>query len=345
MATIKDIANAAGVSPTTVSRVLNHDPTLSVSVETKLRIFDAAEELEYTKKGQASQANERLNLAIIDWYNESELVEDPYYLYLMTMVEKYCASQNINTFKLVYMNGAYVGAVDLKIDGIIAIGRFPKDEVEQIAAINKNIVFLDSSPDDEKYDSILVNTELGTNQALNYLYELGHRKIAFIGGQTVGNNRELALDARKSTYENFMKAHDLYDSDLIYEGLKLTYSESCRLTQLLIDKSAGNLPTAIITANDTMATATLSILQSNGIGIPEDISLIGFNNLATIKYLNPPLTTINIPLNVIAETAVETLKTNISTETIIPKKIYISTQLKIRKSCCPIAEDANKSNR
>lgn len=142
-----------------------------------------------------------------------------------------------------------------------------------------------------------------------------------------------------------MKAHDLYDSDLIYEGLKLTYSESCRLTQLLIDKSAGNLPTAIITANDTMATATLSILQSNGIGIPEDISLIGFNNLATIKYLNPPLTTINIPLNVIAETAVETLKTNISTETIIPKKIYISTQLKIRKSCCPIAEDANKSNR
>jgi LacI family transcriptional regulator len=341
MATIKDIANAAGVSPTTVSRVLNHDPTLSVSVETKIRIFDVAEELEYTKKGQPTQPIERLNLAIIDWYNGTELVEDPYYLYLMTAVEKYCAAQNINTFKLVYMDGAYVGAVDLKIDGIIAIGRFPKDEVEQIASINNNIVFLDSSPDDEKYDSILVNTELGTNQALRHLFELGHRKIAFIGGQTVGNNRELTLDARKSTYIDFMKKHDLYDPELIYEGTKLSYSESCRLTQELLAK-LGSLPTAVIAANDTMATAVLITLQSSGIRVPEDISLIGFNNLASIKYLTPPLTTINIPLNVIAETAVETLKSNYTNKIIIPKKVYISTQLIEGKSCCPVNENVSE---
>lgn len=335
MATIKDIASAAGVSPATVSRVLNHDPTISVSVDTKIRIFDVAEELEYVKKGQPAQPVERLNLAIVDWYTELDLVEDPYYLYLMTTVEKYCAMQNINTFKLVSMEGKYVGSVDLKVDGMIAIGRFPKDEVEQLSTITDNIVFLDSSPDDEKYDSILVNTELGTNQAMNYLFDLGHRMIAFLGGLTVGNNRERSLDARRSTYEYFMKKHDLYDPELIYEGTKLSYSEACRLTTELLSKR-DKLPTAIMVANDTMATAALTILQNSGIRVPEDISLIGFNNLASVKYLSPPLTTINIPINVIAETAVGILQANVSDKVKIPRKVYISTQLKERKSCQPV---------
>lgn len=331
MATIKDIAKIAGVSPATVSRVLNHDPTLSVNIETKLRIFDAAEELEYVKKkGNSNQETQRLNIAIVDWYTEAELVEDPYYLYLMTSVQKFCTENNINTFKMINVKGIYISSVDLKADGIIAIGRFPREEIEQLKEITSNIVFLDSSPDDSMFDSITVNTELGTKQALEYLLEIGHKRIAFIGGEVVGNNREKTYDIRKETYIAFMKQHQLYRSNLIFEGTRLSYSEGCRMTVELLK---GDLPTAIIAANDTVATAVLTTLCANGIRIPEDVSIIGCNNLASVKYLSPPLTTINISIEYIAELAISLLQQNIERKTIIPKKIYISTQLVIRESC------------
>lgn len=331
MATIKDIAKIAGVSPATVSRVLNHDPNISVNIETKLRIFDVAEELEYVKRrNSSSTSNERLNLAIVDWYTEADLIEDPYYLYLMTSVEKYCTENNINTFKLLNVNGSYISAVDLKADGIIAIGRFPKEEIEQLKEITPYIIFLDSDPDDSKFDSITVNTQLGANQALDYLWNLGHKKIAFVGGEVVGNNREKTVDMRKEAYIDFMENHNSFNPDFIFEGIRLSYAEGYRLTHEILQ---GELPTAIIAANDTVATAVLNTLIANGIKVPEDISIIGCNDLASIKYLSPPLTTISIPIEFIAEIAVNNLRSNIERKVIIPKKVYISSQLLIRESC------------
>ena len=161
MATIRDIAKAAGVSPATVSRVLNHDPTISVGVDTKLRIFDVAEELEYVTpkdRREQSMAGERRNIAIVDWYSEAQLVEDPYYLYLFNAVEKTCLQRGLNTFKVVRLDSGYTASVNLKADGMVAIGRFPQEEVTQLEQFTANIVFLDSSPDDGRFSSVLPNT-------------------------------------------------------------------------------------------------------------------------------------------------------------------------------------------
>lgn len=333
MATIRDIAKGAGVSPATVSRVLNHDPTISVTTATKLRILDVAEELEYVKKnGRKSSTKERLNIAIVDWYSEADLAEDPYYLYLMTAVEKYCASQNINTFRVVNVNGVYLNSVDLKVDGMIAIGRFLISEVEQLSKITSNIIFLDSSPDEARFDSIMVNTKLGTKQALDYLFSLGHRKIAFIGGEVVGNNREKTLDSRKDMFVSYMRDHQMDVSDLVFEGSRLSFAEGSRMTQELLNRHK-DLPTAIFAANDNVATGVLTTLSMNGIKVPSQISLVGFNNLASVKFLNPPLTTVNIPIDYISEVAVSTLQKNIDRKVQNSLSMYVSTQLKIRKSC------------
>ena len=333
MATMRDIAKAAGVSPATVSRVLNHDPTISVTTATKLRILNVAEELEYVKKnGRKASAKERLNIAIVDWYSEADLAEDPYYLYLMTAVEKYCASQNINTFRVVNVNGVYLNSVDLKVDGMIAIGRFLISEVEQLSKITSNIIFLDSSPDEERFDSIMVNTKLGTKQALDYLFSLGHRKIAFIGGEVVGNNREKTLDSRKDMLVSYMRDHQIDVSDLVFEGSRLSFTEGSRMTQELLNRHK-DLPTAIFAANDNVATGVLTTLSMNGIKVPSQISLVGFNNLASVKFLNPPLTTVNIPIDYISEVAVSTLQKNIDRTVQNTLSMYVSTQLKIRKSC------------
>ena len=292
MATMRDIAKAAGVSPATVSRVLNHDPTISVTTATKLRILNVAEELEYVKKnGRKASAKERLNIAIVDWYSEADLAEDPYYLYLMTAVEKYCASQNINTFRVVNVNGVYRNSVDLKVDGMIAIGRFLISEVEQLSKITSNIIFLDSSPDEERFDSIMVNTKLGTKQALDYLFSLGHRKIAFIGGEVVGNNREKTLDSRKDIclYARSSNRCRIWfeEADYLTEGSRMTQElqigiRICRrrfLRRMIMSRPGFNN------------------LSMNGIKVPSQISLVG-SNLAS-QTLNPPLTTVNIPIDYI----------------------------------------------
>lgn len=334
MATIRDIAKTAGVSPATVSRVLNHDPTISVGVDTKLRIFDIAEELEYVvpreRREQAAPAARR-NIAIVNWYSEAKLADDPYYLYLLNAVEKVCMQHSLNTFKVVRLENGYSATVDLKADGMIAIGRFPKEEVSQLEQFTDNIVFLDSSPDDSRFSSVLVNTELGTLQALNYLYSLGHRRIAFIGGEVVGDNRERTSDRRKTAYESFMKKHEIYDEALIFEGERLSHEEGSRMAHRLLEEFS-ELPTALFAANDTVATAVLTALTAAGVRVPEMMSLVGFNNLATVKHLSPPLTTVNIPLDTIAEWALALLlqESGCAGE---PVKLYVPTTLKIRKSC------------
>ncbi len=335
MATIRDIADAAKVSPATVSRVLNHDPAISVTVETKLRIFEIAEQFEYVpvKKRKAKKpSQQRINLAILDWYSEEMLTEDPYYLYLLTEVKKACAANQINAFNIVSLNGHYISSVNCKPDGIVAIGRFTKSEVDELAGLSENIVFLDSSPDEEHFSSILVNLRLGTRQALQYLKELGHTRIAYIGGEIVGDNKEIAIDGREIEYRQFMSTHGLIDEALIFKGEKISFQEGCRLAESMLT-AASPLPTAVFAANDTAATGILSVLRSGGIKVPENISVMGFNNIASAKHLDPPLSTVEIPFKYIAELAIELIRDQMRDPCRMPLKIYAPTKLKIRESC------------
>jgi len=104
------------------------------------------------------------------------------------------------------------------------------------------------------------------------------------------------------------------------------------MTQELLNRHK-DLPTAIFAANDNVATGVLTTLSMNGIKVPSQISLVGFNNLASVKFLNPPLTTVNIPIDYISEVAVSTLQKNIDRTVQNTLSMYVSTQLKIRKSC------------
>lgn len=338
MATINDIAKVAGVSPGTVSRVLNHDNTLSVAVETKLRIISIAEELNYVppkeRKRRKLKTSPRYNIAIVDWYDSEALAEDPYYFHLITTIEKYLAKHQINSFKIVTVDGKYISTVDSIPDCIIAIGRFNNSQVKKLENICKKIIFIDSCPNAYKYDSILINTHLGTTQALEYLCSLGHTKIAFIGGKVVSEiGMDLSSDTtdkRLSTFISNLKNKGLYKDEYIFVGDKLSYTEGARLCNDLLKEK--NLPTAVFCANDTVAIAVMNKLQENGIKIPEDISVIGFNDISNAKYLNPPLTTIQIPLLAIAQTCFDLLKSQMERDISFPRLIYTPTSIIVRDS-------------
>jgi len=333
VATIKDIAAKADVSIATVSRILNHDDSLSVSDETKLRVLVAAEELEYVTLQQRKQKRKgvkRLTFAIVEWYNYSALIEDPYYLYLMTKVEKQLAKENIDMIKFINIDGQFVPSVDTSIDAIIAIGRFNLSQIEKISEFSTHIVFLDSCPDATRFDAILINTELGTRLALDHLYTLNHRRIAYIGGKVIGDTGGQGRDMRKTTYIDYTQEKGIFDEALIFEGERLSYNEGYNLiTQLL---KAENRPTAIYCANDATATGVLTHLAQEKVKVPDDISVVGFNDQSSAKFLDPPLTTVHVPMTFIAQNAVEILRNRINGTYTLPRKIYIPSYLKIRES-------------
>ncbi len=333
MATIKDIAQRANVSISTVSRILNHDDTLSVSDDTKLRVLVAAKELEYVtlqQRKQRRKAGKKLTFAIVEWYDYPALIEDPYYLYLMTTVERQLAGESINLVKFIHLDGHFVPSVDTPIDAIIAIGRFNLKQIEKIAEFSPHIVFLDSCPDATRFDSLLINTELGTKLALQHLYDLNHRRIAYVGGKVIGDTGGEGRDMRKAAYIEFMEEKGIFEPSLIYEGQRLSYAEGFALAETLI--RAESRPTAVFCANDTTATGVLAQLHQQAIEVPSEISVVGFNDQSSVKFLDPPLTTVHVPMQFIAQNAVNILKHRVSGLYNLPRKLYIPTSLVVRES-------------
>lgn len=334
MATIKDIASAAGVSSATVCRILNQDPTIHVSMETKMNILKIAEEMDYSpKKSHIKSTQKKLTIGIVENYSKRNLIDDPYYLYLINTVEKYCISQNINTVKLMKSGNSYKSTSDLELDGLIGFGKFTAENAHTLSQINENIVFIDSAPNNGHFNSIVADLYQGTFDAMEYLYNLGHRRIAFMGdGYSQENSKIDDLDVRQEAYQVFMKKKHIYDTNLIYSGERFSYAEGCRITQEMLN-TCTTLPTAVFVANDSMAIAVQSTLINSGIRIPEDISLVSCNDLPATKYLTPPLTTVHISIHTMVECALDIIKKNVSNPSKYSQKTFVSTKLIERESC------------
>ena len=335
MATIKEIADAAGVSSSTVSRVLNHDPTLSVGTDTKIRVLELAEKMDYVpvqKRKKPLLALRKRHIAVNDWYKGEALIEDPYYLSLMSAVEKQCVSLGVNVSRMIKTGERYTSTMDMPVDGIIAIGRYSEEDVEKLSEVSSNIIFADSSPDENNYSSVTINVGLGISQALEYLLSGGHERIAFIGGRVVGDHLQPVKDERRVVFEAILRDRKLLSIGSVIMGQRISYDEGYSCASKLISSASG-LPTAIVVANDTMATGVLSCLEANSITVPDDISVIGFNNIASSKHANPPLTTIAVPIQFMAKCAIDTLLNTIAGELKYPVKVMVPTELVIRESC------------
>jgi LacI family transcriptional regulator len=300
-----------------------------------MRVLEIADQLEYIpkreRKSETAADTKKLNISIIDWYNNEALVEDPYYLSLMSAIEMRCVVLGINTCKTVSINGSFIPTVDFPLDGMVAIGRFNGSEVDQLSQLTPNIVFMDSSPRESEFDSISINARLGISQVLQYLISLGHKRIAFIGGEVVGNNKEPSKDERRETFISVMKECGLYHDKSIFIGKLISYDEGYSAAATMLETDT---PTAVIVANDTMAMGVIACLKEKGLEIPADMSVVGFNDLPSVKFTNPPLTTVHVPVDFLADYAVKLLIQRIQGENAFPVKVIVPTVLKIRKSCC-----------
>ncbi|WP_270215233.1 LacI family DNA-binding transcriptional regulator [Clostridium butyricum] len=330
MATIKDIASIAGVSISTVSRVLNFDESLNVSDSTRQKILKIADELEYTSssKKKKSKKNNK-NIGILCWCNYEEELADPYYLSIRLVVERICSERCINLVKL-------DENIDLKLvkelSGILVIGNYYTDMVEKMSNDNDNIVYVDYSPDESKYDSVVIDKKKSTFDLLNYIYEIGHRRIGLIGGKDLNENYEnMMIDERDIEYQYFMKCKGIYNPKYIYTASRFNFKSGYEITKEMLKEK--ERPTAVFVENDTMAIGAYKAIAEEGLTIPDDISIVGFNDQPSAKYMVPSLTTVKLSTEYLASAAIDLVLENIDGSRPYKKKVVIPTKLKIRKSC------------
>ena len=140
MATIRDIAREAGISPGAVSRILNNDPTLKVSPDTRQKVFDTAKLLHYHKVRNNDKST--FKMGILLWFSPEQELKDDYYLLTRRGVEDFCQKHAISITRAFRSDPASLKALK-GVDGLICIGKFSKPDVQQFMEICQNIVFLD----------------------------------------------------------------------------------------------------------------------------------------------------------------------------------------------------------
>lgn len=335
MATLKDIAKIAGVSVSTVSRVLNKDNTLSVSEDTKQKIFDCAAQLGYKTVGQRYSAETEKparRIGIAQTSENSEQAEDIYHLIMKNTIEEECFAEKINTVTMFRdLTRRFVKTDNYKIDGIIAAGQFTKEDIAGFYEYTDKIVFIGFSHDEQKYYSIVPNYHLALRLSMHHFREHGHKKIAFLGSRyTLRDTNETTTDPRFYYYRVSMIDSGYYDEDMIIDSAMNSKSGYTKMKEFLV-RNRDNLPTALFIASDAIATGAIKAIKEEGLSIPDDISIITFNNTSLSEFADPPLTSIEVNIRENVRSAINCME-NLWDGNNKVKKIVVPCELIDRNS-------------
>lgn len=326
--TIHDVARQAGVSTSTVSRVLNGKD--DVSDETSEKVQRTVQSLGYTSslaaRGMRSQHTKVIGLIMPD-------VASPYCLEVLRGVNRAIAQLDYDL--LIYTTGDIrkYGTADQErryvklLNGTITDGVIVVTPVATDFPTEAPLVVIDPNNQEAGNPALMSTNRAGAEEPMRYLTGLGHRYIAHITGRL-----ELvsAIDRLEGYKDGLAKAGIAYDEDLIQVGDYTTKTaEKCARALFAMD----NPPTAIFAANDLSAIGVYQAAQACGVRIPQDLSVVGFDNLPESTYLNPQLTTVNQFVADMGTQAVEMIVKLVKGEKLEENQVIMPTRLVIRDSC------------
>lgn len=325
-ATIKDVAARAGVSYQTVSRVVNGNP--HVKNETRARVTEAMAALRYRPNVAARHLASRRSRTI--GLIGSLLYYGP--VRVMLGVEQTAKKHGYNVMVagLAKVNAEEIrGALEelcaRQVDGIVILVSLDLD-MEFIRGAREEIPFIAIDVDlGSDLPAVLVDQEKGSLLAVRHVTALGHRRIAFICGPTGWRASRL----RKEGWMKALKRAGLSPGPM-YEG-DWTPRSGYEAAQKLIHYHRGQF-SAVVVANDHMALGVLSAFSANGIKVPDDVSVLGFDGLPETEFYNPPLSTIYQDFGALGEIAVEYLLDIINRPNAEPNRYILKPTLVSRKS-------------
>ena len=329
MVTIKDVAKRAGVSVATVSRVLNASGP--ASPEAARRIREAAAELRYVPHGGArsliTARSQTLGVLLPDLYGEffSEVIRG---------VDQTAQQHGYHLLLSGSHNGkteieAAMRAMRGRTDGLIAMSpHLDAQALFENLPASVAVVLLSCEEREGEHHVISIDNARGAADMVRHLVDLGHRRIAIIRGAAGNYDAAERLSGYRQALED---AGCMADPSLQVQG-DFTEASGHRAARTLL--ALPDPPTAIFCANDSMAIGALSALHELGIRVPGDVTVVGFDDIPLARYMNPPLSSVHVPIFEMGERAARRLIAALAGEkSLPPRHERLPTRLVIRASC------------
>lgn len=338
--TIKDVARLAGVSFKTVSRVINGQEGVRDEVRARVRaaIAELGYVVNYSARSLASGRPRTIGVVI-------PRITDPHLFNLIYQIGEICERQGVSVIILAgptlvdelsmsnFIGHGIVGAL-LLISPLGVDAYRPIANALDIPTVVMETLFLDDCGSAVQVGMPCVASDgrRGAYEAVEYLLDLGHRRIGFISGAFGGQGR-----LRLAGYRDALVDHGLpYDERLVLPG-DWTWDAGYELAPHFLEMEEP--PTAIFCANDLMALAAMRALHERGLQIPRDVSVLGFDDIPTAALSDPPLTTVRQLAPAMAQTAIDLLTRAMDGEDIPIENHLMSTVLMERASCGPVPQE------
>jgi len=338
--TLQDVAKLAGVSVGTASQALNHNP--KVAEETRKKVVEAARSLGYVFKERhdisASLQSPISVIGVLSKHDRNDItLVNPFYNHIIAGIEEECRKKSISlmisSIEVDLHNRPLEWPAMLDnqlVNGLIFIGTQIEDTAQAIRRrFSVPIVLIDSYAPDLHFDTILTDNVHGTQLAIKHLIKLGHRKIGLVGSK---EQSVPSIAERRSTYIQTLQSHGIFDERFI-ENSELDRPSVYRAALSLLQKHPEI--TAFFACNDDTAAGVMAAALDMGRTVPQDLSVVGFDDIALASVLSPPLTTIRVFKNWMGILGVRSLLERAAYPEKPKSTILVSTELIVRESTAP----------
>ena len=330
-----DVARIAGVSRATVSYVVNDLTDSMVSGETRERVLKAIDELGYQPDAMAqslrSGSTSTIGLLIPD-------MDNPHYWHIAKGVETVTQAKNFDLLlisasldKERERHGVQVLS-QRRIDGLILFPTYPQIVANDIERLTqKNMPLVSANSEMQGVDTIHIHEHESTEQIMNHLFSLGHRRIGFIFGVATPSLAVHRLD----TYQ-YMLQENAYGNPII-EFCGPTIEEAYQATRRVLNRDPR--PTALLVINDLLAIGALRAIADENLRIPDEISVASFDDITLSNYMTPRLTTVGLPSEKIGQVAADMIFKRLENRELPQQQVELSSYLAIRESTGPVPHE------
>jgi len=340
--TIRDVARKAGISLSTVSLVINNRGY--VSPETRESVLKVVHDLSYhptrSARGLASRTSGNIGFILSEGHfsqaepfytriflgTEFEARDHNYYILLTTVGDQFDPDNYVPRFLL-----------ERNVDGIIIAGKVNEKLISYIDSLGLPIVLVDYEMKRAQHSAVLIDNWRGATLAVEHLLALGHKRIAFLGGEI----RHPSLTERYEAYQNTLHQAGLAleESYAVTDEEESSVEGGASAAERLL--ASGAEPTAIFAANDAMAIGCMRLLKSRGIRIPHDVAIVGFDDVEMSSHVEPHLTTIRVFKEEMGKIAVQRVVDNLNAKTKTVVTTHVPVELIVRESTVAVVHAGN----
>jgi DNA-binding LacI/PurR family transcriptional regulator len=333
--TSQDVAERAGVSRTTVSLVLNDVEGVQISAETRERVIKVAQDLGYVPEAaaQALASGRSKFIGLVLTRQPHHIATDTFLTQIINPLVEMAHRRNmrllLDIIEEVYHQETYLSLVrGRRIDGILLFG--PRLHDEGLRALEKEgfpTVLMGNLPETAFY-TVDIDNYAAARSAVAHLIQLGHKRIACITNGPV--NYTSSLERLRGYRQALEDSGMTYNENLVRYGEFNHQSGYDQMSALLELKPR---PQAVFVASDVVAFGAMAAIRDHKFVVPGDISLVGFDDIPSARFMNPPLSTVHLPSADLARKSFEVLYQLIRHQRPAKKRILLDTHLVVRQSC------------